>query len=555
MSEVRTLLRRMAVYYLLLAINIIPCANFIPDSFPTRNVSAIYLLTLSVCLILYYAHRVMPTGGLSVMMKTLPWMGMLLILLRGVKYSVFSEVDILARHTWYLYYVPMLLLPLFLFYISLLVAPKKGFRIPKEWYWTAALTFIFILLVLTNDAHQMVFRFQPAFKNWDNDYSYGQLFYVITVWQYGLYLVAVIVLVFKCRVSSAKRNAWIMLIPFGIGAVMNTLLVTGQMPKLNGSHIIEFPEALIFTVAVVLECCMQLGLIPTNKDYGKLFQLFSISAQITDRNGKAVYASRSAAPLTPEQFALPSGARIGEHTVLHKMSITGGYGFWQDDLTELDCLNEELAEAKAELAQEAELIRLRNELKENQTKTEQRTLVYDAIARRTQKQSQAISQLAETARLSQDIGVKEECRGRITLLGAYIKRYANLMLLSQENGTVEAGELALSVSEVLRYLNFCGIPSELFNSAQCTVNAEAALAAFEAFETLLETNLHCLKGAFVNLSAGEAIVFKLTMEGLTNSLSDDMIKQLSDAGVRTVADSEDGVAYLRFTLPKGGDAV
>ena len=103
----------MAFYYILLAVNIIPCANFIPDSFPTRNVSAIYLLTLCVCLILYYSHRVSRTGSLSVMMKSLSWLCLMLILLRGVKYSVFAEIGILARHVWYLYYVPMLLLPLF----------------------------------------------------------------------------------------------------------------------------------------------------------------------------------------------------------------------------------------------------------------------------------------------------------------------------------------------------------------------------------------------------------------------------------------------------------
>lgn len=34
-----------------------------------------------------------------------------------------------ARHAWYLYYVPLLLMPLFLFYISLLVAPTEHRRI------------------------------------------------------------------------------------------------------------------------------------------------------------------------------------------------------------------------------------------------------------------------------------------------------------------------------------------------------------------------------------------------------------------------------------------
>ena len=146
-------------------------------------------------------------------------------------------------------------------------------------------------------------------------------------------------------------------------------------------------------------------------------------------------------------------------------------------------------------------------------------------------------------------------RGRITLLGAYIKRYANLMLLSQESEVIEAGELGLSVSEVLRYLNFCSVPGEIFSSADCTVNAPAALAVFEAFAILLETNLNELHGAFVNLSANDNMAFKLTLENMTQPLEQDMTEHLLSVGVTTEVKREDDVTYICFTLPKGGGAV
>lgn len=554
MQEGKTVLKRMAFYYLLLAVNILPCANVIADRFPTRNVSTLYLLILSICLVLYYAHRVPPAGALSRMMKALSWMGLFMILLRGVKYSAFSEVGVLARHTWYLYYVPMLLLPLFLFYISILVSPNGSEGIPGRWYWTLVVTGMLIGLVLTNDLHRQVFAFQPDYVNWDADYTHGWLFYVVTFWQYALYLAALVILVVQCRIASAKRTAWLLLIPFAIGIVLNILLLTGRMPKLNGTNIVEFPEVLIFTAAIVLEGCMQLGLIPTNTDYGRLFRLFSISALITDGNGSPVYASDSAIPPTQEQLALPDGSRIDEHTVLRKMQLPGGFGFWRDDMRSLDRLNEELEDAREALAQEAELTRLRGELKQRQAIIEQRTLVYDTIARHTQRQSQRISELAKAARLSKDPAQKETCRRRITLLGAYIKRYANLMLLSQESRTVEAGELGLSFSEVLRYLNSCGVPGELVQSADCAVPAEAALAVFEAFETLVENNLSSLQGVFVNLSSPENVTVKLTLENLVAPLSAEEAARLSAAGIAGESQGEDDVTYICLTLPKGGEA-
>ena len=555
MSEVKTILKRIAIYYLLLLINILPLANIIPDAFPTRNLSAVYLLTLSVCLVLYYSHRVSPEGKLSFMMKALSWMGLLTILLRGIKYSAVAEVGVLARHTWYLYYVPMLLFPLFLFYISLHLSSKDTAQMPRGWYWTFAVTALLIVLILTNDLHQLVFRFQPDFADWDNHYSHGWLFYIVIFWQYALYIAAIIILTVKCRIGSSKKAAWIILIPFTIGIVMNALLLIDKMPKLNGTNIIEFPEALIFTAAIVLECCMQLGLIPTNTDYGKLFRRFSINAQITDQNGSPIYSSQSAQPLTAEQFAMPDGSRINEHTLLHKMELPGGCGFWQDDMTRLDRLNEELAEAKEALSQEAELIRLRTELKEKQTVIEQRTLVYDTIAKRTQRQSQAISRLAQDALLSSDIALKDEYRKHITLLGAYIKRYANLTLMAQESRAIEAGELGLSVSEVLRYLNICGIPSEFVNHADGTVSAEAAIEVFEVYETLIERNYSDLHGVFVNLSEKDKVLFKLIFENVTDSISDETAERLAAVGVQSEATREDDVTYICFALPKGGEAV
>ena len=553
MNAVKTALRRLGLYYLLLAIGILPCASVIPDRFPFRNLSTLYLLFLSACLIRYYSYRVSGSGGLSFMMRSLSWMAFLLLFLRGVKYSVFAGVAVLARHTWYLYYLPMLLLPLFFFYVALLISPKGDSFFPKRWYWTGAFTVALILLVLTNDWHQLVFRFQPGFENWDSNYSRSFLFYLITAWQYVLYLAAVLTLWLKCRISNAKKSIWLTAIPFIIGISMSVLLITETMPKINGSYIIEFPEALICMVAGVLECCMQLGLIPTNKSYGKLFGLFSLSAQITDRNGTPVYSSLSATPLSVAQFAAPDGTRIDEHTVLRKMPVPGGFGFWQDDMTQIDRLNEELTEAKDALAQETELIRLQNELTEKQAKIEQRTAMYDTIAQRTRQQSKAISDFAETARRSDDMAVKESCRKQITLLASYIKRYANLMLLSYENKTIESGELGLSFTEVLRYLNFAGTPGEFLTTAEGAVDAQSALAVFEAFGTLLTENLSFLRGIFINLTKKEKTVCKLTLEYLKKPLSEEEIARLAALDVIAETVREDDVTYISFTLPERRD--
>ncbi len=555
MNDVRKALERLALYSLLLAVNIIFSSRIIPDVFPARGLTSFYLLILSVFLVYYCSHRISSEGSLPFMIKALSWMSLLLILLRAVKYTVFTGVDLLSRHTWYLYYVPILLIPLLLFYISLLVHPSKRTHMSKTWIWTAVLTALFIILVLTNDLHQLIFTFRPGFEGWDTDYLHGWLFYALYSWVYILYIASVIILIIKCRVSSSRKSAWVLTIPFAAGIIMNILLMTGNMPKINGMNVIEFPESLIFTAASVLECCIQLGLIPANTEHGKLFRHFPISAQITDSKGDPVYSSAEAAPLTPEQFTSEDGSRTGEHTVLHKIRIPGGFGFWQVDVTELDRLNEELAEAKEDLTQEAELTRMRAELREKELVTEQRTAVYDAVAERTRRHSRAVSQIAAEARRSEDVVFREKSRNRITMLGSYIKRYANLMLMSQQSDSAESGELALSVLEVLRYLNFCGIPGELINTSLCSVPWDAALAVFGTFGSLLGSYYDELGGVFVSMSGTDRLIFKLTFENMTGEIGSGSAGRLRDAGVRTDLKHEDGVTYISFILPEGGKRV
>lgn len=358
MTDVKKSVKAMAVYCLLLALVILPNTGIIPLRFPTNRMSSIYLIILSICLILRYYLRAAGQTHLKTAMLHLYHMIFFMFLLRGIKYSIFENVPMLGRHAWYLYYIPMIFIPTLLFFVSMYVYAKDEHQAKRKWNWVAFVSLLLVLLVLTNDLHGQVFRFHPDFADWDNDYSYAWGFYVVTVWEYLLYITAITILVAKSTITKIKHHAGILLVSFAIGLVLILLSVTGKMPELNGNDIIAFPEAFCFMAAAVLECCIQLGLIPTNESYQGLIRITSVPVQITDRDGHVIYKSETAQELTAEQISFPDNTRIGEHTILRRMDIPGGYGFWQNDVSELDNLNEELEETKELLAEEAELIRL-----------------------------------------------------------------------------------------------------------------------------------------------------------------------------------------------------
>ena len=172
-----------------------------------------------------------------------------------------------------------------LFFVSLYVYAIDEGQERRKWSWVAVVTAFLVLFVLTNDLHQQVFRFQPGFANWDGDYSHGWGFIIVTAWQYLLYTAAVAVLIAKCSIAKVHYRAGMILVPFAAGITAMLLLTTGYMPQINGYNMIQFPEALCFMAAGVLECCIQLGLIPTNESYGELMRITSVPVQISDCNG------------------------------------------------------------------------------------------------------------------------------------------------------------------------------------------------------------------------------------------------------------------------------
>lgn len=549
MSDVRKTLIRLSVLYLFLAINIIPTAEIIPPVFPISDISSVYLLFLSACLIVYYYLGVAEHDQLKKMMLRIASMIFFLILLRCVKYSIWGPNSVPGRYTWYLYYVPMLLMPMFLFYASCYIYESDQSQIKRRWGWVSFFTVILILLIVTNDMHQQAFFFTNGYDKWDNNYSYGLIYYIAAVWQFLLYTAAVAALLIKSSISKILNRAWIILIPFVIGIFMMFLLAMGDMPKLNGKNIIQFPETLCFMIVGVLECCMQLGLIPINEHYRALMKITGIPVQITDFKGKVIYKSDLADNFTQKQFYSPDGTRVGEHVLMRKISIPGGYGFWEVDVTEHDKIVENLAEAKKRLAEETELIRLQNELREKQVKIEQRNAVYDDIAVSVQNQVSEISCIAQMGIKTTDATLKDHYRRKIALLTAYIKRYSNLMLILEKTDSIAIGDLILAVAEVLRYLNLYGIPGELIHIAEGKVPAKKALAVFEVFETLIEEHLGEINGVLVNITSQESdIIFKLTLENMLKSSDEKIHALMHAAGVEMISEYEDNTGYYGFVL-------
>lgn len=169
-----------------------------------------------------------------------------------------------------------------------------------------------------------------------------------------------------------------------------------------------------------------------------------------------IYRSAEAAALTEEQLSSARTVMLDENTRLHRKEVSGGFVYWQDDITQLNRINTELAEMGEHLAGEVELLRLQNELQEEWAQIEARSKTYDTIAAEVLPQSRKIAALCSGA--ERDPSCFGGNKKAVCLLGAYIKRYANLSLIAADQAEVEAEELYLAISESLRQLDNMGVP-------------------------------------------------------------------------------------------------
>ena len=177
-----------------------------------------------------------------------------------LKYKSFTPFY--ATVLWYLYYVPMTLVPLLYQLCGLRLAGLEQHRAGRRYrtaLWIAAI--LLIGFVLTNDFHQQVFHFDRSSDTWSNDYTYGWGYFAVLIWT-AFNFVAFFILVGRSasfRIQRFSGTAALVLLGGAFFAISYALRVPWAW-KLNFS--------LVYCVlcVVTLEICLDCGVIPSYHD-------------------------------------------------------------------------------------------------------------------------------------------------------------------------------------------------------------------------------------------------------------------------------------------------
>lgn len=423
---------------------------------------------------------------------------LLWLILRTLKYEFVTDLTV-ARYIWYLYYLPMLFIPLLGVYIALSLGKSEKFRLTGRIGALAIIPAVLFLLVITNDLHQQMFAFSSGVPGEPDNYSYGPVYFCYLGWTVTCMFFSLILLLKKSRVPCSKKKR---LAPFVIGCatVLYGILYLSGLPAVRwwfGDMNVMF--CLLY--AAIYESCIRCRMIQSNTGYVELFEATTLAACIADSSGNIVLRSHAACddiacPEEGTQVFRPDGIRISS------APISGGYAVWQDNVRPLTELRAKLSENKAIIKNNKEKLQEAYLIQKKLYELTEKNRIYDELEARYGKQINRIGQLLKQCEDAEPAEVRNLLK-RILLLGTYIKRGANLYFLGMEYELLPQQELRLTVDEAVRVMTVCGTECSVVYRTTKPMRSTEVMRLFDLLKTVAEMTVNGLQSLFISLSDSE----------------------------------------------------
>lgn len=422
---------------------------------------------------------------------------LLWLILRTLKYSVVTG-PAAGRYIWYLYYLPMLFLPLLCVYIALSMGKSEDYRLSRGTGMLSIIPAALFLLVITNDLHQQVFAFKSGVPGLpvSGTYSYRPLYFICLGWMVVCMAFSLVCLFRKSRIPSGEGKR---ITPFVLGCAMllYSILYLSGIPVVRwwfGDMNVMF----CLMYAAIYESCIRCRMIPSNTGYVELFEASTLAACIADRSGRIVLRSRAAGedmtcPQEGQRIVRPDGMRISS------APISGGYAVWQDNVRQLAELRTRLNANKEEMERNKKKLKDAYLVQKSLHELTEKNRIYNELEAKHSRQTAQMRQMLARCERSGP-AERRSLLKKVLLLGTYIKRSANLYFLSSEYQWLPQQELRLTVDEAVRALTACGTECGVIYRTTEPMRASEVVRLFDLLEIVAETTVDDLRSLFISVS-------------------------------------------------------
>ena len=394
---------------------------------------------------------------------------------------------------------------------------------------------LFGVLILTDPLHHQFFR---SCDPQSFTFSPSWLFILMTVWITVFALLSLYLLVRRNRIRTAGR-LWLLpsaLMCAGLFLVLYYAVSCGP-PVVGGIRLYHLPEAFSFLFIAFFESAIRTGLIPSNSGYEALFFLSGMGGAIRDEDGTLLFRSRK----------YQSGTEDPDHPLM-TVPIRGGTFSWRADRTSINALNDEIREATEQIENENDLVEQERRVNEERMRYETQNRLYDRIAVAVRPRILKIEEYLD--RCQQDPANMASYMRRISVLGTYVKRRGNLMLVADESKQASPEELMLALRESLDSLALSGIFTHLECSGTEPVSAPLLIAAYDLFEDIIDPLFLSLSAVTVELRADAGFSMTVRASADHDPVAGWKTEELTAAGAHLETGFEDETCWARLSVEK-----
>ena len=442
------------------------------------------------------------------------------MVVRSAKYFIFWQPDA-VRYLWYLFYLPMLFVPMLALLIAMSLGKPDEYKFPKGMSVLWIISGVLLLLVLTNDMHQFVFTFPKDAAVWtdkNNGYSIG--YFMIAGWQVLCAVAALVIMFFKCRVQKGRLH-FLPIVPMLLTIVYSALYYAGADWLLHLFGDIAAFQSVMYILT--FEFCIACGYIHSNSRYVDLFaSSVGTSAEITDKDFTVRYAAVNTAPISKETMKKAEQSPVTmDGLTVHTMPIDGGYAVWIEDVSALRDIKEDSELLADELADRNEILRYEYKREAKRRKVEEQNRLYDLLRSATQTQIDRIAELT--------------------------KRRKHLTLLTDRDIKISATELHRAFNESLQTLKLLGVRSSLYvDESLSMLSGKTATAVFDFYESVIEADILNLTGIQVSLIKANGLRLSLNV-----CCKADLSALVSGDGIRYEKEDDEEYQRLVFEAKEG----
>ena len=405
--------------------------------------------------------------------------GVLLVFWMAIRMVKRYTTGYVTEILWYLYYIPLLMIPTFYYNCSSYLINSKN---KKRRIIAIIISIILFLLVITNSLHNIVFKIKSNI----NDYNHNIGYFIIVAWILCLIVVAIINLI-KSSKNKGYKNIILISITILIG-IIYTILYIKNIPVIRKTNM----SVIIGTLFCVgLEMMLDFKLIPNNFRYKKIFKNSNLPLEIVSQDGKTRIVTNHSINLKENIINDIKNNKVKsiykDNNIIKNVNvINGGYSIEEKDYSKINEYEEKLKSIQQELIEQETILQKQRKIATEIYETKLKSEIIELLDEKIEQKRNLINELIKEMKIT-DIDKMQD----IKLLLNYCKRMSSLVISSYNKEKYDNKRLEIIINEMLIEAQALGINGVLKTNNFEISSGETANIYEIIFETIMkfrETN-------------------------------------------------------------------